>query len=148
MGRAWLQLKGVAPTCVPCPICRRSDKGVPAWTERGPSSERMGETREGNCNISKGNVGVESLQSLPSIGSGARYTEPTYIVACTRVCVLKQCRLRLFTQTKDLTLSLFVHVCLTPSLYVYHVTMLTAPLHSPPQDCTAIFKRKRLWIGS
>jgi hypothetical protein len=48
MGRAWLQLKGVAPTCVPCPICRRSDKGVPARTERGPSSERMGETREEN----------------------------------------------------------------------------------------------------
>jgi hypothetical protein len=40
---AWLQLKGVVPTCVPCPICRRSKKGVPAWTERGPSSERVGE---------------------------------------------------------------------------------------------------------
>jgi hypothetical protein len=59
-----------------------------------------------------------------------RYTEPTYIVVCTHVCVLKQCRLLLFTQTDDLTLGLFVHVCLTPSLYVYHVTMLTALLHS------------------
>jgi hypothetical protein len=48
MGRALRQLEGVAPTCVPCPICRRSNKGVPARTERGPSSERMGETREGN----------------------------------------------------------------------------------------------------
>jgi hypothetical protein len=100
------------------------------------------------CNVSKGNIGVESLQSLPSIGSGARYTEPTYIVVCTHMGVLKQCRLLLFTQTDDLTLGLFVHVCLAPSLYVYHVMMLTAPLHSPPQDRTAIFKRKRLWKGS
>jgi hypothetical protein len=33
MGRAWLQLKGVAPTCVPYPICRRIEKRVPAQTE-------------------------------------------------------------------------------------------------------------------
>jgi hypothetical protein len=39
------KLKGVAPTCVPCPICRRSKKGVPARTKRGPSSERMGEDK-------------------------------------------------------------------------------------------------------
>jgi hypothetical protein len=48
MGRAWLQLEGVVPTCVPCPICRRGKDGVPARTKRGPSSERMGEMREGN----------------------------------------------------------------------------------------------------
>jgi hypothetical protein len=42
MGRAWLQLKGVAPTCASCTICRRK-KGVPARTKRGLISERMGE---------------------------------------------------------------------------------------------------------
>jgi hypothetical protein len=45
------------------------------------------------------------------------------------VCV-EQCRLVLITQTNDLMLGLFVHVCLTPSLYVSHVMMLTAPLQT------------------
>jgi hypothetical protein len=45
MGRAWLQLKRVAPTCASCPICRRSKKGVPAGTERSLSSGRMGEDK-------------------------------------------------------------------------------------------------------